>query len=201
MRNVTLNDYLVRSLSMPSEYGKVAKAHIEQSKISSKDNAILDLYVLGFNSSKKLVAPSDALKKNLRTYLSEYKMIGDSVRIKEAFPINLGVDFEIIVLPNYNSNEVLRNCITSLQTFFNIDNWQINEPIILRNVYALLDNVKGVQTVKNITFTNKTGGSYSNYKYDVKGAMIDNVIYPSIDPMVFEIKFPNSDITGKVVNL
>jgi hypothetical protein len=128
-------------------------------------------------------------------------MIGDSVRIKEAFPINLGVDFEIIVLPNYNSNEVLRNCITSLQTFFNIDNWQINEPIILRNVYALLDNVKGVQTVKNITFTNKTGGSYSNYKYDVKGAMIDNVIYPSIDPMVFEIKFPNSDITGKVVNL
>ena len=201
MRNVTLDDYLVRTLSMPSQYGKVAKAHIEKAKVSSDDNVVLDLYVLGFDSSKKLIAPTDALKKNIRTYLSQYKMIGDSIKIKSAFPINLGVDFEIIVLPNYNSNEVLRNCIITLQNYFNIDQWQVNEPIILRDVYAELDKVQGVQTVKNINFTNKTGGSYSNYKYDVKGATINNVIYPSIDPMVFEVKYPNSDITGKVVNL
>ena len=201
MRNVTLDDYLVRALSMPSEYGKVAKAYIENSKVSSENNSVLDLYVLGFDLNKKLTAPTDALKTNLRTYLSQYKVIGDSVRIKEAFPVNLGIDFEIIALPNFNSNEVLRNCISTLQTYFNIDNWQVNEPIILRDIYAQLDNVQGVQTVKNIEFTNKTGGSYSNYKYDVVGAMINNVIYPSIDPMVFEVKYPNSDITGKVVNL
>ena len=201
MRNVTLDDYLVRALSMPSEYGKVAKAYIENSKVSSENNSVLDLYVLGFDLNKKLVAPTNALKTNLRTYLSQYKVIGDSVRIKEAFPVNLGIDFEIIALPNFNSNEVLRNCISTLQTYFNIDNWQVNEPIILRDIYAQLDNVQGVQTVKNIEFTNKTGGSYSNYKYDVVGAMINNVIYPSIDPMVFEVKYPNSDITGKVVNL
>jgi hypothetical protein len=201
MRNVTLDDYLIRALSMPSEYGKVAKAYIENSKISSENNSVLDLYVLGFDLNKKLTAPTSALKTNLRTYLSQYKIIGDSVRIKEAFPVNLGIDFEIIALPNFNSNEVLRNCISTLQTYFNIDNWQVNEPIILRDVYAQLDNVQGVQTVKNIEFTNKTGGSYSNYKYDVVGATINNVIYPSIDPMVFEVKYPNSDITGKVVNL
>lgn len=201
MRNVTLDDYLVRALSMPSEYGKVAKAYIENSKVSTENNSVLDLYVLGFDLNKKLIAPTDALKKNLRTYLSQYKVIGDSIRIKEAFPINIGIDFEIIALPNFNSNEVLRNCIITLQNYFNIDEWQVNEPIILRDVYAQLDNVQGVQTVKNINFTNKTGGSYSNYKYDIKGAMIDNVIYPSIDPMVFEVKYPNSDITGKVVNL
>ena len=201
MRNVTLDDYLVRTLSMPSKYGKVAKAHIEKAKVSSDTNNVLDLYVLGFDSNKKLIAPSEALKSNIRTYLSVYKMIGDSVKIKEAFVINLGIDFEIIALPNYNSNEVLRNCIIELQNYFNIDNWQINEPIVLRDVYAVLDNVKGVQTVKNISFTNKTGGSYSNYRYDVTGATVNNVIYPSIDPMVFEVKFPNSDIKGKVVNL
>jgi len=201
MRNVTLDDYLVRALSLPSEYGQVAKAYIENSKVSTENNSVLDLYILGFDLDKKLTAPTDALKTNLRTYLSQYKMIGDSIRIKEAFPINIGVDFEIIALPNFNSNEVLRNCITTLQSYFNIDEWQVNEPIILRDVYAQLDNVQGVQTVKNIEFTNKTGGSYSNYKYDVVGAMINNVIYPSIDPMVFEVKYPNSDITGKVVNL
>ena len=201
LRNVTLDDYLVRTLSMPSKYGTVAKAYIEKSKVSSESNAVLDLYVLGFDLNKKLVAPSDALKTNIRTYLTQYKMIGDSVRIKEAFPINIAIDFEIIVLPNFNSNEVLRNCILTLQTSFNIDEWQVNEPIILRDVYALLDKVQGIQTVKNIVFTNKTGGSYSNYKYDVVGAMIDNVIYPSIDPMVFEVKYPNSDIKGRIVNL
>ena len=201
MRNVTLDDYLVRALSLPSEYGQVAKAYIENSKVSTENNSVLDLYILGFDLNKKLTSPTDALKTNLRTYLSQYKMIGDSIRIKEAFPINIGIDFEIIALPNFNSNEVLRNCITTLQSYFNIDEWQVNEPIILRDVYAQLDNVQGVQTVKNIEFTNKTGGSYSNYKYDVVGAMINNVIYPSIDPMVFEVKYPNSDITGKVVNL
>ena len=201
MRNVTLDDYLVRTLSMPSEYGKVAKAYIEKAKVSSKENNVLDLYILGFDLNKKLISPSEALKKNVRTYLSIYKMIGDSINIKPAFNINIGIDFEIIALPNYNSNEVLRNCIITLQNYFNIDNWQVNEPIILRNVYAQLDQVQGVQTVKYIEFTNKTGGSYSNYKYDIKGATINNVIYPSIDPMIFEIKYPNSDITGKVVNL
>ena len=201
MRNVTLDDYLVRTLSMPSEYGKIAKAHIENSKVSTENNSVLDLYVLGFDLNKKLISPTDALKKNIRTYLSQYKIIGDSINIKEAFYVNLGINFEIIALPNYNSNEVLRNCILTLQSYFNIDKWQINEPIILRDVYAQLDNVQGVQTVKNIEFTNKVGGSYSNYRYDIKGATINNVIYPSIDPMVFEIKYPNSDITGKVVNL
>ena len=155
MRNVTLDDYLVRALSMPSEYGKIAKAYIENSKVSTENNSVLDLYVLGFDLNKKLTAPTDALKTNLRTYLSQYKMIGDSIRIKEAFPINIGINFEIIALPNFNSNEVLRNCITTLQSYFNIDEWQVNEPIILRDVYAQLDNVQGVQTVKNIEFTNK----------------------------------------------
>ena len=201
MRNVTLDDYLVRTLSMPSEYGKIAKAYIENSKVSSENNSVLDLYVLGFNLNKKLIPPTDALKKNIRTYLSQYKVIGDSINVKEAFYVNLGINFEIIALPNYNSNEVLRNCILTLQSYFNIDEWQINEPIILRDVYAQLDNVQGVQTVKNVEFTNKVGGSYSNYRYDIKGATINNVIYPSIDPMVFEIKYPSSDITGKIVNL
>jgi hypothetical protein len=49
--------------------------------------------------------------------------------------------------------------------------------------------------------TNKFGSSlgYSNYSYDILGATQNNVIYPSIDPMIFEVKYPNVDIKGKVV--
>ena len=119
------------------------------------------------------------------------------------FILILVLDFEITIRPNFNSNEVLRKCLTEIQAYFNINNWQINEPILLKELDLLLDKVQGVQTVKNVTISNKVGTSlgYSQYAYDIPGATIDNVIYPSIDPMVFEVKYPNSDIKGKVVNM
>ena len=33
------------------------------------------------------------------------------------------------------------------------------------------------------------------------GATIGNVVYPSLDPMIFEVKYPNQDIQGRVVTL
>ena len=207
LRSVTQDDYLVRALSMPPKYGVVSKAFIEQTKLNTllpgEIPSTLTLYTLSANSNNNLTLASTALKQNLQTYLSQYRVIGDSISIKDAFIINIGVDFEITIRPNFNSNEVLRKCLTEIQAYFNIDNWQINEPILLKELDLLLDKVQGVQTVKNVTISNKVGTSlgYSQYAYDIPGATINNVIYPSIDPMVFEVKYPNSDIKGKVVNL
>jgi len=130
-------------------------------------------------------------------------MVNDSINIKDAFIINIGVNFDIIVLPNFNSNEVLTKCILALQDFFAIKNWQINEPIILRDVYSVIDNIEGVQTVKNVLISNKVGSSlgYSPYAYDIAGATIGNVVYPSLDPSIFEVKYPQTDIQGRVVTL
>jgi hypothetical protein len=206
-RNVTQDDYLVRSLAMPSKYGEVAKAYIEPTKaqsISSGESmGILDLYILTYDINKKLTQASLALKQNLITYLSQYRMINDAVNIKDGFIINIGVNFDIIVLPNFNSNQVLTNCITALQTYFVIENWQINQPIILRNIYTALDRVEGVQTVKNVEITNFVGANlgYSDYAYDISGATKNGVIYPSLDPMIFEVKYANADIQGRVVSL
>jgi hypothetical protein len=205
LRNVTADDYLVRSLSMPSKYGAVSKAYIEQTKLNTllpgEIPSTLTLYILSQDINGNLTNASDALKQNLQTYLAQYRVIGDSITIKDAFYINIGVNFEITVRPNFNSNDVLRTCITSLQTYFNLNNWQINEPIQKKEIFLLLDKIQGVQTVKQVTFTNKVGGNYSQYAYDLEGATLNDVIYPSIDPMIFEVKFPNTDIKGKVVNL
>jgi hypothetical protein len=207
LRNVTQDDYLVRSLSMPAKFGVVAKAYIEPTKAQSVASgaaaSILDLYILSFDIDSKLNAASLALKQNLSTYLSQYRMVNDSINIKDAFIINIGVNFDIIVLPNFNSNEVLTKCILALQDFFAIKNWQINEPIILRDLYILLDAIEGVQTVQNVVISNKVGTAlgYSQFAYDVTGATINNVVYPSLDPMIFEVKYPNTDIQGRVVNL
>ena len=205
-RSVTADDYLVRALSMPSEYGAVSKAYIEQPKLT--DNQVstietLSLYVLSLNSSGQLDYANTTLKNNLRTYLSQYRMIGDNIEIRDAYIINIGVNFEIIVLPEYNNNEVLLSCISSIQSYFLIDKWQLNQPIMIRDLYILLDKIKGVQTVKNVSIVNKAGTStgYSQYAYDIEGATQNQVIYPSLDPSVFELKYPNQDIKGKVVPL
>jgi hypothetical protein len=206
LRNVTPSDYLVRTLSMPSNYGSVAKAYTEAVKIENlqpgETPSVLDLYVLGYDANKKLTTVSDTVKNNLKTYLAEYRMINDSVRIRDGFVINIGVDFEIIVLPNFNSNDILINCINTLQTYFNVDKWSINQPIVLQDLYIELSKVQGVQTVKNILINNKSGiiNGYSQYAYDIEGATQNGTIYPSLDPSIFEIKYPNSDIQGRVVS-
>jgi len=207
LRNVTQDDYLVRALSMPSKYGVISKAYIEPTKAQSisagESQSVLDLYVLSYNVNNQLTTASPALKQNLTTYLSQYRMINDSVNIKDGFIINIGVNFSIIVLPNFNSNDVLTRCITALKDFFAIDKWAINEPIVLRDLYILLDAIEGVQTVQNITINNLSGEDlgYSKYAYDIKAATQNNVVYPSLDPSIFEVKYPNTDIQGRVVNL
>jgi len=207
LRTVTQDDYLVRTLSLPSEYGSISKAYIEPEKLENilpgETPSVLDLYVLAFDNNRKLKNASNALKQNLSTYLSQYRVINDSIKIKDAFIINIGVEFDLIVLPEYNNNEVIFNCIKQLQDYFDINKWQINEPIMLRDLYILLDKVDGVQTVKKITIPNKVGTNlgYSAYAYDITGATQNNVIYPSLDPMIFEVKYPNTDIVGRVVPL
>jgi hypothetical protein len=205
-RSVTADDYLVRALSMPSEYGAISKAFIEQPKLT--DNQVstietLNLYCLTQNAQGHFSQPSNAVKQNLRTYLSQNRIIGDNIEIRDAFIINIAVNFEIIVLPEYNNNEVLLRCINLLIDYFSRDKWQINQPILLREIYINLDKVRGVQTVKNVKITNKAGTTmgYSQYSYDIDGATQNQVVYPSLDPSIFEIKFPQTDIKGKVVPL
>jgi hypothetical protein len=207
LRSVTQDDYLVRALSLPSQYGTIAKAYIEPEKLENilpgQTPSVLNLFVLAFDNNKKLKTAASTLKKNLGTYLSQYRIINDSIKIKNAFVINIGIEFDLIVLPEYNNNEVVFNCIQALKDYFDINKWQINEPIILRDLYVLLDKVEGVQTIKKIDIINKVGTNlgYSQYAYDISGATQNNVIYPSLDPMIFEVKYPDTDIRGRVVPL
>lgn len=200
LRAVTADDYLVRTLSLPSQFGNISKAFVQKPNNANSDTT-LEIYTLSYNLQNSLRTPSTALKNNLKTYLNQYKMIGDSITIKNGYVINIAVNFEIITLPNYNNNEVLRACLEALISFFNIDKWQISQPILIRDISVLLDEVTGVQTVKKITITNKSGISngYSKYAYDIEGGTQNGVIYPSLDPSIFEVKYPKTDITGKVV--
>jgi hypothetical protein len=161
----------------------------------------LSLYVLGYDSNAKVIPASSNLKDNLKTYLANYIPVTDAVNIKDAFIVNIGVNFDILVRPNYNSRDVILKCTNTLIEYFNITKWNINQPINISDIYSVLDRVTGVQTVQKVEITNKQGGDYSEYAYDIKGATRNNIVYPSYDTMIFELKLPQVDIKGRTTTL
>jgi hypothetical protein len=208
-RTVTKNDYIVRTYSMPAKFGRIAKVYITQddqlTPLTTEPNRIpnplaLNLYVLGYNQRKKLTTLNNATKNNLATYLEEHRMLTDSINIKNAFPINVGLDFEIVTFKSYNNQQVLLECITELKDYFNIDKWQINQPIIINEAMNIIGNVQGVISIQKFDIINLAGEDkgYSQYKYDIEGATKKGIIYPSLDPSVFEVKYPDIDIKGRV---
>lgn len=213
LRAVTQQDYLIRTINMPQRYGKVSKAYVTKDDATftnyynssdyEKDPISVSLYVLAYNDQGQLAAPSEALMRNLDTYLSEYRMLTDAVNIKPAYIINVSVNFDIVTRPNYSGTDVLARCIDAMKSYFEITKWQINQPIILSNVYSTLDIVEGVQTVKSVRVSNLSGeaSGYSKYSYDISGATLNGVIYPSLDPSIFEVKYPDTDIQGRVVTV
>ena len=171
----------------------------------------LNMYVLGYDSKKKLVNVNQAVKENLQTYLGQYRMVTDAINIKNAYVINIGVKFSLMTRPTFNKNEVLLRAIETVKTFFNIDRWQVNQPIILSDLVYQLSLVDGVATIVPpvednkqslpIIITNKykTANGYSGNLYDIDTATKNGIIYPSLDPSIFELKYPGIDIEGRVV--
>lgn len=208
-RTVTLQDYTVRALSLPSKFGTVSKVYITQDTLNNNTTDViidsnplaLSMYILGYDNNLKLVTATNTLKQNLKTYLSQYMPVTDAINIKNAFIVNFGVNYEILVRPGFNSRDVLIKTTQELINFFDIKKWSINQPINLSTIYSLLDKVKGVQTVQNVKIVNKSGGEYSIYGYDIEGATKNNIVYPSYDPMIFELKFPEQDIKGRTTTL
>jgi phage-related baseplate assembly protein len=159
------------------------------------------MYVLAYTNDKHLTVATDTLKSNLKTYLSQYRVLTDAINIKDAFIVNIGIRYDVVLRPGYIGRDVLLKCTEALKAYFEITKWSINQPINLSEVYTALDKVKGVQTVQNVETFNKVGGSYSQYGYDLKGATKNNIVYPSYDPCIFEVKFPDIDIEGRITSL
>ena len=215
LRAVTREDYMVRALSLPSDYGSIAKVYVTQdvakemiatptvATTEERNPLSLDMYILGYNSNKQLVTAATTLKENLVTYIDQFRMVTDAINIKDAFYINIGVNFDITVRSGYNNNSVVTDCIVALQNYFSTDKWNINQPIKISDVQSTILGVKGVQSVVKLEFINKqdsTGTTYSQYAYDIPGATRNNTIYPSLDPSIFEVRYPNTDIQGRVVS-
>lgn len=210
-RAVTKEDYILRCFTMPGQFGAIAKAYVEQDtqlsqwsdvdKIPNKYS--LNLYILSFDDNKNVIPCNRAIKENLRQYLSQYRLMTDAVNIKDPFIINIGVDFEIITRPSYNSHEVSMRAVARMKELLSSDNIEIAQPLFVNKLYTEIDKIDGVQTVVNIKIKNlyDTNLGYSGNIYDVDLALRDGIIYPSMDASIFSVKYPNSDIRCSIIDL
>ena len=228
-RAVTKADYITRVYSLPQKYGNVAKAYIVQDEQLEKEQLViqdgiarkitqdeqnplaLNLYLLGYDANKNLVRLNKAVKQNVKTYLSQYRLLTDAINIKDGYRINIGVKYNIITKRGYNKNDVLFRTIQKEKAHFNIEKWQMNQPIVLSDLAYQISTCEGVVSLvppeannpnkELILIENKhlQSDGYSGNVYDMSSATKDGIVYPSLDPSIFELKFPNSDIEARVV--
>ena len=205
---IVQDEQLEENTKLIMKNGKIKK----QPNVTVVPNPLaLNFYVLGFDYRKNLIALNDTVKQNLRVYLSQYRILTDAINIKDAYTINIGIRFSIITQRGYNKNEVLLRCIDAVKNHFDIDKWSIGQPIILSDVAYVISLVDGVASVvppeddnpqkQMVVIENKykVSDGYSGHVYDLQSATKDGVIYSSLDPSIFELKFPNLDIEGRVV--
>ena len=239
-RAVTKDDYIVRAYSLPAKYGNVAKVHLVQDdqlnkpteeldrKVTTQDveNGLtikqlaarvpnplaMNMYTLGYDSNNQLTQLSSVVKENLKTYLSQYRLVTDAINIKDAYIIDIAVDFAVLTKVGFNKNDILLRCIDRVKDYFDVTRWQIGQPIIIADIVYELSLVDGVSSVVNplvngqrsaeqIVITNKFKPSegYSGNAFDIPSATINGVIYTALDPSIFQVRFPDTDIKGTVV--
>ena len=219
-RAVTRQDYITRVYSLPQKYGNIAKAYIAQDEqleiqnggeVTIPNPLALNMYVLGYDENKNYQSINQAVKENLKLYLSQYRILTDAINIKNAFIINIAVKFSIVVRKGLNHNDVSFRAIQAVKRHFQTTKWQINQPIILSDIANEVLKVDGVVSVSPpdhnnpnsdlIVIENKNllSQGYSGNVYDMTSATRKGIIYPSLDPSIFEVKFPNTDIECEVV--
>lgn len=195
-RLVTDIDYKTSIKRMPSEYGDIAKSHVQRNMATNK----IEIYVLSYNNDRHLVTTPDSVKTNLGEYLMSKRVMGDFILIDNAKIINVGCQFKIVANSKYSKRQILLKAIQAVKEYMNIDNFEIGTVIDTNLLRTEILQIQGVSNILgDIVFINKVGGNYSLVSYNMANARKQGVYYTSRTPSIFELKYPDLDIVGSVL--
>lgn len=196
-RIVSREDLLARVYTLPSNFGRVFRASVRSNPINP---LATQLFIISRDADSKLIVSPDTLKQNLKQYLNPYRMISDAVDVLDARVVNLTFSFDVIVDPTLNRAIVLQNVLTKLQSFFDIKNFHIDQPIVMSDVNHAIFSTSGVMSVTNMLFSSINGvnnnRTYSDVAYDVSTNLRNGILFPP-GGGIFEIRYPEVDIIGK----
>jgi len=194
-RAVTQADYENLAYRMHSKFGSVKRVSVQRDPDSQKRN--LNMYVVSEDSFGNLTKTNSTIKRNLKVWLNQFRMINDTIDILNPYIINLGIEFSIKTVPGADKKAVIGQCVRSLSARFN-NNYYIGESVQISDIYSVLKNVRGVLDVLKVRLMNKTGTNYSSATIN-----IDKNLSPDGDALVIpknaivEFKFPSTDFSGR----
>lgn len=196
-RAVTLEDYKAISYAMPPSFGAVKRCSFERDFDAFKRN--LNMYVISTDSSGFLATTNQTVKENLKTWLTNYKMINDTIDILDAKVVNFGINFSIVADYEENRFNVLNLAVQRLRNFYSNEQFDIFEPIYIVDIYKELQRVPGVVDVLDVQLLQKTGSPYSEVAYNLEAALSNDGRFVNGEKdIIFELKYPVDDIQGSV---
>ena len=198
-RIVTKPDLLARIYTMPAKFGRVFRA---AARSNANNPLASQLFIISRDAESRLVLSPDSLKINLRRYLNDYRMISDAIDILDAQVVNFTLNFEIVSDPTANKKLILQQILVRLRKYFDIKNFQIDQPIVLQDISNIIFNTQGVISINNIRFDNLVGQNsnrtYSDVHWDITLNTTKGLVIPPAGG-IFELRFPDVDITGRAV--
>jgi hypothetical protein len=195
-RVVSREDLLARVYTTPSEFGRVYRAAVADNPANPM--SIL-LFVVSLDAAGQFTTTPDSLKKNLRTYLNELRLIGDAIDVLDAKIINFGVKYSVYVSENANKVQVIQDINSRLATVMNRKYFNIDQPIIVDDIVNVIINTNFVISILDLQVFPRFGTiedrQYSSATFDFEQSKTKGLIQPNRGS-IFELKHPGFDIIG-----
>ena len=215
-RCVTIHDYEAKLIDMPAKYGVPFRCGVME------ENNKIAIYCLGLDANAKLTPyMSEVVAKNMKNYLSGYKVIGDFIEIKPANIINVAIDIEVFVDKAYDKAEVVKRIIELTKDYMDVRRRILGDDIYLGDLEKEISKLDGVKNFIGLKVYNRVG-EYDGYAYsddestqeyvtkndcsyeestnedvaserqiDIKAS--DKILYADANAMI-EVKYPERDI-------
>ena len=195
-RAVTQADYENLTSRMPAKFGSIKRNSAQKDPNSAKRN--LNMYVVSVDNFDKLTLSNSTIKKNLKTWLNQHRMINDTVDILDPYIINVGINFIAKATAGVDKFEILNDCVSILQKRFD-EHFYIGEHLYLTDIFSELKKVTGVLDVIKVKIVNKTGSNYSSTILEINNNLSPDGTYLVVPKnAILEIKYADVDIVGKI---
>ena len=160
------------------------------------------MYIVSRDADGKLTQSPDALKRNISTYINEFRVVSDSFDILDAKIINIGFTYRVVIDPREDKSSILTRINNALKEYLNISNMNIDAPIVITDLVNLVINQDGVLAIESYKLTSLAGTIdervYSQTPISIETSIKRGALIPPTGG-IFEVKYPNSDIVGNAI--
>ena len=195
-RAVTKTDYEALVYRMPPKFGSIKRCLVARDPDSRKRN--INMYVLSEDTNGLLTTSNGTIKNNLKTWISQYKMMNDTVDILDAKIVNIGIQYSLRIDARSDKYAIQAIALSVLRDEY-AESMYIGEPFYISDIYTKLNRINGVVDVVDVELIQKYGSAYSPHTFNIEDNMSPDGRYLIVPKnVVLEVKYPDQDIRGAI---